>query len=106
MEIIDQIYSNRDEEDQEICEFLNVLATKDPFVLWDSGRMSSWRYDLHANKPPQDQFFRDNAHIWRTEKQDIVGLCISEYGRNDIFLELLPEYHGLYPDIFSWIETT
>ncbi len=106
MKITDRAYGNRDEEDHELCEFLNLLATIDPFVLWDSGRMSSWRYDLHANKHPQDQFFRDNAHFWRTDDQGIVGLCISEYGRNDMFIEVLPAYHGIYPDMFRWIETT
>jgi ribosomal protein S18 acetylase RimI-like enzyme len=106
MKITDMVYSNTDEEDHEICEFLNALSAQDPFMLWESGRMSSWRYDLHANKPPQDRFFRDNAHVWRTDNQDIIGLCISEYGRNDLFIEVLPEYHGIYPDMFRWIETT
>jgi hypothetical protein len=23
-----------------------------------------------------------------------------------IFIEVLPEYHGIYPDIFRWIDTT
>ncbi|MBN1267315.1 MAG: hypothetical protein JXA25_17625 [Anaerolineales bacterium] len=34
-----------------------------------------------------------------------MGLCISEYGRNDIFIEVLPEYHNIYPDMFHWIDT-
>ncbi len=106
MNITDMVYSNTDEEDHDICEFLNALAKKDPFMLWESGRMSSWRYGLHANKNPPDRFFRDNAHVWRTNSQKIVALCISEYGRNDLFIEVLPEYHGIYPDIFRWIDTT
>ena len=57
-------------------------------------------------KDPKDRFFTDNVHIWRSEKQGIVGLCISEYGRNDLFIEVLPEYHAIYPDIFRWIEDT
>ena len=106
MKITGRAYSNTDEEDHGLCDFLNALSKKDPFVLWDSGRMSSWRYDLHANKDPRDRFFRDNAHVWRTSNQEIVGLCISEYGRNDLFIEVMPEYHGIYPDMFHWIDTT
>ena len=67
MKITDMAYSTTDEEDLELCEFLNALSTQYPFLLWESGRMSSWRHQLHANKPPQDQFFRDNAHVWRTD---------------------------------------
>ena len=106
MSIHDTSYSNTDEEYHEICDFLNGLSTKDPFMHWESGRMNFWRYNVHAKKDRQDHFFRDNVHIWRADNQAIVGLCISEYGANDMFLEVLPEYHNLYPDMFRWIEST
>lgn len=106
MRIHDMAYGNTDEEYHEICDFLNALSTKDPFMHWESGRMNYWRYTVHANKDPHDRFFRDNVHIWRTENQEIVGLCISEYGENDQFIEVLPEYHGIYPDMFHWIDNT
>lgn len=100
----DTDYSNTDEEYHEICDFLNALATKDPFMHWESGRMNFWRYNVHANKDPHGRFFRENAHIWRAENHEIVGLFISEYGRNDFFIEVLPEYQGIYTDIFRWID--
>ena len=100
----DTVYSNTDEEYHEICHFLNELSTQDPFMHWESGRMNFWRYNIHANKDPQGPFFRDNVHLWRTENHAIVGLFISEYGENDFFIEVLPEYHRIYPDIFRWIE--
>ncbi len=105
MHIHDMNYGNTDEEYHEICDFLNALSTQDPFMHWESGRMNFWRYNIHAHKDPQDPFFRDNVHIWRAENQEIVGLCISEYGRNDLFLEVRPAYHSIYPDIFRWIDT-
>jgi ribosomal protein S18 acetylase RimI-like enzyme len=33
-----------------------------------------------------------------------VGLCISEYGNNDLFIQVLPGFEGIYADIFHWID--
>ena len=106
MNIIDRAYENTDEEYREICEFLNKLSTQDQYMLWESGRMNFWRYNVHAKKDPQDRFFKDNLHLWRSDKGRIVGLCISEYGKNDLFIEVLPEYQDIYADIFRWIDST
>jgi ribosomal protein S18 acetylase RimI-like enzyme len=104
MTINDNVYTNTNEEYHEICEFLNKLSPQDPFMLWESGRMNFWRYNLHADKEQDDRFFSDNVHVWRSDTQEIVGLCISEYGNNDLFIEVLPDYHRIYPDIFRWID--
>ncbi|MBN1318148.1 MAG: GNAT family N-acetyltransferase [Anaerolineales bacterium] len=103
MGIIDTAYGNTEEEYQEFCNFLNTLSTQDPNMLWESGRMNFWRYSIHAGKEPQDRFFKDNVHVWRSDKREIVGVCISEYGKNDLFIEVLPEYNEIYPEIFRWI---
>jgi len=100
--IVDMNYTNSDDEYQEVCQFLNTLAGKDPYMLWEAGRMNFWRYNVHAEKEPQGPFFRENVHVWRSDGQ-IVGLCISEYGEDDLFIEVLPEFHFIYPDIFRWI---
>ena len=68
--------------------------------------MNFWRYNVHADKDPQDPFFRDNVHLWWSDDSRIVGLCISEYGENDLFIEVFPDHHGVYPDIFRWINNT
>jgi len=103
MKITDHDYSNTDEEYHEICAFLNRLSAQDPFMHWESGRMNFWRHGVHANKAREAQFFRDNVHLWRSDAHEIVGLCISEYGKDDIFIEVLPAYRGIYADIFAWI---
>lgn len=105
MPITDDSYSNTDEEFAEICDFLDRLAAKDPHMHWESGRMNFWRYGVHADKAQDAPFFRDNVHVWRIDTQEIVALCISEYGRNDLFVELLQAYQWLYPDIFDWVHT-
>jgi mycothiol synthase len=101
---IDTAYTNTDEEYQEICDFLNVLSTNDPCMLWESGRMNFWRYNVHANKDPDGPFFRENVHVWRAENGPVVTLLISEYGENDLFVEVMPEYQEVYPGIFRWID--
>jgi len=103
--IHDKVYGNTDEEYQAICDFLNVLSTQDPFMHWESGRMNYWRYTIHAKKNPYDRVFSDNVHLWQADNQDVVGLCLSEYGGNDMFIEVLLEYRHLYPDMFHWIDT-
>lgn len=100
----DTIYLNTDQDYHDICAFLDALSTRDPFMLWESGRMNFWRYNVHAQKDPHDPFFRDNVHIWRANTKEVVGLCISEYGENDMFIEVMPEYHAIYPDVFRWID--
>lgn len=100
----DTVYSNSEEEYREICDFLDRSSTKTPFVLWESGRMNFWRHNVHASKDRDDRFFRDNVHVWRSNAGEIVGLCISEYGNNDLFIEVLPGYEGIYADIFRWID--
>lgn len=105
MDTRDMAYTNSDEEYHEICDYLDVLSTRDPFMYWESGRMNFWRHGVHGNKEPHDHFFSDNVHVWRAEDHTIVGLFISEYGKNDFFIEVQPEFHGLYPDIFRWIDT-
>ena len=103
MSITESDYTNTDEEYQEVCHFLDALSEQDSNMLWESGRMNYWRYNVHAEKDPQDRFFKENVHIWQSENHKIVGLCISEYGRNDLFIEVLPDHDEIYPDIFRWI---
>lgn len=105
MKISHSSYLNTDAEFQECCAFLNHLSKLDPHMHWESGRMNYWRAD-HGDLDHDDPFFCNNAHIWRADGQGMVALCISEYGRNDMFIEVLPDYHQLYPDLFAWIHQT
>jgi ribosomal protein S18 acetylase RimI-like enzyme len=100
----DAIYTNTDEAYREICDFLDALAPLDPYMHWESGRMNFWRYNVHGDRDPADPFFRENVHLWRAEDGVMVALFISEYGENDFFVEVLPAYKEIYPDIFRWVE--
>ncbi len=100
----DTVYTNTDGEYRKICDFLDALATEDHAMLWESGRMNFWRYNVHADKDPEGPFFRENVHVWRAEDGAMVALFISEYGGDDFFIEVMPEYREVYPDIFRWID--
>jgi ribosomal protein S18 acetylase RimI-like enzyme len=104
MKTRDVVYNNTDQEYQEICDFLNALANADPCAHWESGRMNFWRHGVHADKDPDDAFFSENVHVWRAESGAVVGLFISEYGGDDFFVEVMPEYRDIYPDLFRWID--
>lgn len=99
----DSAYTNTDREYREICEFLNQLAELDPCAHWESGRMNFWRHNTHARKKQDDPFFPENAHVWRSPDGDVVGLCISEYGRSDMFIEALPEYREIFTEMLRWV---
>ena len=73
-----QASHNANSNYQEAFDFLNVLSTIEPNMLWELGRMSFWWHSAYADK--SEAFFRDNARIWRNQNGEIVALCISEYG--------------------------
>jgi len=70
---------------------------------WESGRTNFWRHTVHAERAPDDPWFRENVHLWRGAADEIVALFISEYGGDDFFVEVMPAYRHIYPDIFRWI---
>jgi ribosomal protein S18 acetylase RimI-like enzyme len=102
--IVASDYSNTEREYLEVCDFLDVLSVESSGSLWDSGRMNFWRHSVHADKDPNGPFFVRNAHLWRDGNGEIVALCISEYGKNDLFIEVMPDRVALYPRILEWID--
>ena len=66
--------------------------------------MRYWRNELHSGRKADDPFFPANAHIWREDEAGVVALCISEEGRQDLFVEVLPSHLEIYPSILQWIE--
>jgi len=100
----DAAYTNTEAEFREVCGFLDTLSMEDPFIHWTSGTMQYWRNELHCDRDPHDGFFGDNAHIWRKDGSGIVGLCISEEGRDDLFVEVLPSHHDIFPNMLRWVE--
>lgn len=101
MKITDHAFTNRDREYNLIKELLlEIEAHPEVDNNWDPGRMDWWRYNIHAEKGID--FFQTNAHYWKTEADQVVGLFISEYGRDDFFIVVHPSFWALFPDILNW----
>ena len=89
MTITEHSYTNSDVEFNLIKDFLFDLSDYPEVDLnWDAGRMDWWRYSIHAEK--ELDFFQANAHYWRSDSGKVVGLFISEYGRDDFFALVQP----------------
>ena len=101
MQISDHPFTNSDAEHDSIKDFLLEVETYPDFDNnWDPGRMDWWRYSVHPEK--EVDFFKANAHYWKTETGQVVGLFISEYGRNDFFVVAHPDFPGLFSKVLNW----
>ena len=101
MKVSDHSFTNSDGEHDSIKDFLLKVETYPDFDNnWDPGRMDWWRYSVHPEK--EVDFFKANAHYWKTETGQVVGLFISEYGRNDFFVVAHPDFPGLFSKVLNW----
>ena len=101
MEISDRLFNNEDDEYNRIKDLLLEIETcPDVDNNWDPGRMDWWRYNIHIEKEPE--FFSANAHYWETETGRVVGLFISEYGEDDFFIVMHPDFFSLFSDMLQW----
>ena len=101
MEITDYPFANTDAEYNLIKELLLEIETYPEMDNnWDPGRMDWWRYNYHAEK--EIEFFQTNAHYWKTETDQVVGLFISEYGEDDFFIVVHPRFWSLFATILNW----
>ncbi len=97
-------YANSDKEFYNIVKFLTYVQSIPGYDNnWDVSRINWWRYSYHAQK--DREWFNQNAHYWENDKGEVVGLFISEYGRNDFFALADPAYPNLLEIIITWGET-
>lgn len=101
MKITDFSFTNSDSEYNRIKEFLlEIEAYPEIDNNWDPGRMDWWRYNYHVDK--KIDFFQTNAHYWQTETDRVIGLFISEYGQDDFFIVVHPDFWDLFPEMLNW----
>jgi ribosomal protein S18 acetylase RimI-like enzyme len=101
MKITDYSFTNNDTEYNLIKEFLLEIETyPDIDNNWDPGRMDYWRYNVHAEKGVD--FFQANARYWKTETDQVVGLFISECGKDDFFIVVHPSFWALFSEVLNW----
>jgi GNAT superfamily N-acetyltransferase len=83
----------------------SYAITRRPFN-WLFDRLEDWKYGGNSNRIADDpDFFRRNAHLWRAAQARLIAFCISEYGGNQIFLQVHPEYRFVEPAMLDWAET-
>ena len=111
MKITDFSFTNSDTEYNLIKKLLLEIETH-PNIdnNWDPSRMDYWRYNYHAEK--EVDFFQANVHYWKTELDQVVGLFISEYGNDDFFIVVHPNFwapsssapgfSGLFSKVLNW----
>jgi ribosomal protein S18 acetylase RimI-like enzyme len=101
MKITGCSFTNSDTEYNLIKDLLlDVETYPDIDNNWDPGRMDWWRYNVHAEKGVD--FFQTNAHYWKTETDQVVGLFISEYGKDDFFIVVHPSFLALFSEVLNW----
>ncbi len=101
MKITDCSFTNSDTEYNLIKELLlEVENYPDIDNNWEPGRMDGWRYNTHVEKGVD--FFTTHAHYWKTETDQVVGLFISEYGKDDFFIVVHPDFMALFSEILNW----
>ncbi|MBI9013233.1 MAG: GNAT family N-acetyltransferase [Clostridiales bacterium] len=104
MDYLDFKYKNKDTEFKQIKAFLTDLQYfENHDNNWDPSRLDWWRYSYHHDK--DEDFFVKNAHYWTTTTGEIVGLAISEYGKNDIFIIVHPNHQSLYELVITWCKS-
>ncbi len=101
MKITDHPFTNTDAE-YDLIKALLLEVENHPEMdnCWEPGRMDIWRYNVHAEKGTE--FFEANVHYWKTDAEQVIGLFITEYGRNDFFIVVHPNHRTLVPDIVNW----
>ncbi len=103
MNIIRDIkYDNSNKYYEKIVKFLSTEALLNDKQLWEAGRMNCWNSDLHGPKDRNDPFFENSVHLW-LDDDEVVALVISEYGDNDLFIEIKIGYEYLSDKILSWV---
>lgn len=101
MKITDHSFTNTDAEYKLIKALLLEIENYPELDNnWEPGRMDSWRYAAHVGKGID--FFEAKAHYWKTEMNQVIALFISEYGKDDFFLVLHPDFWELFPQVLNW----
>ncbi len=103
MKITDHPFRNDDAEYARIKDLLLGIESRLDEVdnNWDPGRMDWWRYNSHSGKGRE--FFERNAHFWQTTGGQVVGLFVSERGKNDFFAVIHPDHWDFLPTVLSWV---
>ena len=93
---------------KEYFEMRNLLiesyCISDKPLNWLIGRLDNWRYaSFTKNIRENPRYFQDNAHLWKNEKNKLLGFFISENGKNYFEIQIHPEHRYIENEILEWI---
>lgn len=54
--------------------------------IWMMSRFGDWKYGLWGENKFFPPFFRENAHLWFSDVQELLGFAISESGDETFFI--------------------
>ena len=73
---------------------------------WLLARIESWRFRGSAWRYHDDpEYWAANAHCFRDETGALAGFVVSEYGNDELFLQVDPARRDVEPVMLDWIDT-
>ncbi len=70
--------------------------------IWLVSRLGDWRHGLWNEKKRSPSFFSENAELWLTGSDELVGFVLSEDGDELFFILTRQGQDDLYPEILNW----
>jgi ribosomal protein S18 acetylase RimI-like enzyme len=78
-------------------------AVRQNQFIWLVSRFGDWKYGLWTENKFFPSFFRENAHLWHDERQELLGVVISESGDELFTIFTRHGYDFLYPEMLAWV---
>lgn len=102
MEVMNENYVDTVENFNKVRTFLSqMIARTGKLQTWEFVRFEFWR-ENEAGKSKDPHFMENNAHLWKDEAGEVVGLFISESGGEFFSLIVDPDYPHLAPEMAVW----
>ena len=71
---------------------------------WLLGRLDNWRYASFTDKIKENtSYYQENAHLWKNERNELIGFFISENGKSYFEIQIHPKYRFIEKEILEWI---
>jgi ribosomal protein S18 acetylase RimI-like enzyme len=101
MTIRDVDYTHSDQELEELRELcVQSYAVSHKPRNWRLAVLENWSYASRYLEPLG--YFTDRVHLWRNEKNELVGYVIRYYDKT--YPQLHPKYHSLEAEMWDWVE--
>ncbi len=98
-----EAYTHSDAQYQEMWDLLVKSYTLiGRMHNWTFARLENWRY-ASSKKAPLEHY-TSKVRLWRQASGALIGFCIAEGDGDSIYLQTLPGYEQIEPEMLAWIE--